>query len=152
MARHTQAHLTRTLKKNQPWGIRERTKSQMEYYMGAKLLEIGVEPKDAVYRWSLQVREGEEHWTYSAFWGDSKEQLLSGKQPLAGVELIDCARANAGQGIEVAAQLCGYGSNLDSFKEALRQAGEQMGLDIASLADLLGQKGIEVAPNTQSSL
>jgi hypothetical protein len=152
MAKHTQAHLTRTLQRNQPWGLKERTKSQMEYYMGAKLIEIGVEPKDAVYRWSLQVKDGEEHWTYSAFWGESKQQLLSGKQPLTGVELIDCARANAGQGVEVAAQLCGYGSNLDGFQEALQQAGEQMGLAIESLGDLLGQHGIEVAPDTPSSL
>jgi hypothetical protein len=152
MAKHTKAHLSRTLKRNQPWFLKERTKSQMEYYMGAKLLEIGIAPEAAIYRWSVEVKDQEEVWIYSAFWGESKEELLSGKQPLTGVELIDCARANAGQGRETAARLCGYGEDLESFQEALKQAGTQMGLEIESLRDLLDKSGIEVAPNTQSSL
>ena len=152
MAKHTQAHLTRTLNKNQPWDLKQRTKSQMEYYMGAKLLEIGVDPQSAIYRWSVEAKDGEEAWTYSAFWGESKEQLLSGKQPLTGVELIDCARANAERGVEIATQLCGYGQEIGRFQEALKQAGTKIGLDIKSLGDLLGTPGIEVAPDTPSSL
>lgn len=152
MANHTQAHLSRTVKKDQPWGLKEKTKSQMEYYMGAKLIEIGVEPQSALYRWSVDDRGSEEVWTYSAFWGESKDKLLSGEEPLTGAELIDCARANASQGLEVAAQSCGYGEEVGKFQEALRQAGERAGLEIRCLADLIGQSGIEVAPDTLSSL
>ncbi len=52
----------------------------MEYYMGAKLIEIGVDPKAAIYRWSLETKGNKEVWTYSAYWGDSKEQLLKQEQ------------------------------------------------------------------------
>ena len=76
MARHTQAHMSRTLEKNQPSGAKDMTKRQMEYYMGAKLLEIGVNPQSAIFRWSLETKGNNEVWTYSAYWGDSKEQLL----------------------------------------------------------------------------
>ncbi len=76
MAKHTQAHLTRTIEKNKPNSLKEMTKRQMEYYMGAKLLEIGVDPKSAIYRWSVESRGVNEAWTYSAYWGDSKDKLL----------------------------------------------------------------------------
>ena len=152
MVKSTQAHLTRTVKQDQPPALREKTKSQMEYYMGAKLIEIGVNPKSAIYRWSVETKDGEEIWTYRAFWGESKENLLSGEQPLVGAELIDCARANACQGIEVAAKLCGYGEDVSRFQEALKQAGQRMGLQIESLGDLIDRSGIEVAPETPSSL
>ncbi len=76
MAKHTQAHLTRTIEKNKPNSLKEMTKRQMEYYMGAKLLEIGVDPKSAIYRWSVENRGVNEAWTYSAYWGDSKDKLL----------------------------------------------------------------------------
>lgn len=52
------------------------TKRQMEYYMGAKLIEIGVDPQTATYRWSVEQRGIAEVWTYSAYWGDSKDKLL----------------------------------------------------------------------------
>lgn len=76
MAKHTQAHISRTIAKNQPSVLKDRTKNQMEYYMGAKLLEIGVNPKSAIYRWSMETQGSNEVWTYSAYWGDSKETLL----------------------------------------------------------------------------
>lgn len=76
MAKHTQAHLSRTIAKNKPSGVKDMTKRQMEYYMGAKLLEIGVDPKVAIYRWSCETRGSNEVWTYSAYWEDSKETLL----------------------------------------------------------------------------
>jgi hypothetical protein len=75
MAKHTQAHMTRTIEKSRPSGLKDMTKRQMEYYMGAKLIEIGVDPKLAVYRWSMENKGNSEVWTYSAYWGDSKEQL-----------------------------------------------------------------------------
>lgn len=80
MARHTQAHMSRTLRKSQPDVAKDMTKRQMEYYMGAKLLEIGVDPKSAIYRWSLETKGSNEVWTYSAYWRDSKEQLLKQEQ------------------------------------------------------------------------
>jgi hypothetical protein len=77
MARHTQAHLTRKIEKFRSPNSKDMTKSQMEYYMGAKLLEIGVDPKSAIYRWSMEVEGNNEVWTYSAYWGDSREKVLS---------------------------------------------------------------------------
>lgn len=77
MAKHTQAHLPRKVEKNLPQPLKDRTQQQMEYYMGAKLLEVGVNPKSAIYRWSVEEAGNRyERWTYSAYWGDSKETLL----------------------------------------------------------------------------
>ena len=79
--------------------------------------------------------------------------------PLTGVDLIDCARANAASGLETTAKLCGYGSSLSSFQEALKQAARQMGIKIESLSDLIsqppyfmGEQGIDMAPDTDFSL
>jgi hypothetical protein len=79
MAKHTQAHLTRTVDRNAPSGAKDLTKRQMEYYMGAKLIEIGVEPKSAIYRWSSEIKGTREVYTYSAYWGDSKQEQLQAK-------------------------------------------------------------------------
>ena len=49
MAKHTQAQITRTVDKNQPSEALEKIQNQMEYYMGAKLIEIRVDPKSAIY-------------------------------------------------------------------------------------------------------
>ena len=57
MAKHTQAHITRTINKKQPSAVLEKTQSQMEYYMGAKLIEIGVNPQSAIYRWSFSKKD-----------------------------------------------------------------------------------------------
>lgn len=143
MNKHTQAHLSRTLKKNQPPALKQQTLNQMQYYMGAKLIEIGIEPKSALYRWSVQSNDNEQICTISAFWGDSKEKLISGNFPLTGAELIDCARANASGGVEKAAMLCGYGADVSRFWEALKHTGEQMGLEIESLHKLIGKPGMK---------
>ena len=159
MAKHTQAHLTRTVNKNQPSKLLEQTKSQMKYYIGAKLIEMGIKPQSAIYRWSVSTQEEEHIWTLSAYWGEDKEKLLSGQLPLTGIDLIDCARANAASGLETTTKLCGYGEDINGFQAALKQAGLQMGLKIESLSDLLskkphtmGDKGVNVAPDTNSSL
>ncbi|HIK54861.1 MAG TPA: hypothetical protein IGS37_06845 [Synechococcales cyanobacterium M55_K2018_004] len=76
MARHTQAHMTRKIEKFRSSAAKDMTKKQMEYYMGAKLIEIGVDPQSAIYRWSMEVEGSNEVWTYSAYWGDSKERVL----------------------------------------------------------------------------
>lgn len=79
-------------------------------------------------------------------------------QPLHGAELIDCARANGKQGIEVAANLCGYGGDLTKFEQALSQACEQMGIEFHTFTDLLKTPedrralGLEVAPDTAANL
>lgn len=153
MSKPTHAHLTFTLKKNLAYAYKEQTKQQKVYYMGAKLLEIGVEPQDAVYRWSLQTNPTEEVWTYSAYWGESRVQLLSGHYPLTGTELIDCARANAPQGLTTTTQLCGYNEDTQAFQTALQEATQQAGLSLASLTDLIEPPaGISVAPDTASLL
>lgn len=77
MAKHTQAHLTRSVQKNASEAWKEMTRRKMEYYMGAKLLEIGVEPKSAIYRWSSEIKGSSEAITCSAYWGDSKATLLA---------------------------------------------------------------------------
>jgi hypothetical protein len=84
---------------------------------------------------------------------------MSASEPLKGLELVDCAKANAKQGISVAADLCGYSTDTDRFKQELEQACEQMGIKISELSDLitdqqtvLQQGGIEVAPDTPADL
>jgi hypothetical protein len=47
----------------------------MEYYMGAKLIEVGVDPKHTVYRWTSEIKGSQEEITVSAYWGESREKL-----------------------------------------------------------------------------
>ncbi len=76
MAKHTQAHISKTIPKSESALMRDRTLKQTEYYMGAKLLEIGVNPnKDVIYRWATADKGSSEEWTYSAYWGDSREKI-----------------------------------------------------------------------------
>jgi hypothetical protein len=84
---------------------------------------------------------------------------MSSPTPLEGIELIDCAKANAKQGIETAAELCGYSDDLNRFKQALQHACSQIGVEISELSDLVTDqyvvtlnKGIEVAPDTPADL
>ncbi|HEY9877189.1 MAG TPA: hypothetical protein V6D29_01975 [Leptolyngbyaceae cyanobacterium] len=79
MAKHTQAHMSRTVPKAQSEFIKQRTRSQMEYYMGAKLIEVGVNPKSAIYRWATEDKGSNEVWTYSAYWGESREKIEAGE-------------------------------------------------------------------------
>lgn len=80
MARPTQAHMSKTISRSKTEAFKEMTKNQMEYYMGAKLIEVGINPKSAIYRWSIETKGTNEVWTYSAYWGDSKEELLKKEQ------------------------------------------------------------------------
>jgi hypothetical protein len=84
---------------------------------------------------------------------------MAASEPLTGIELVDCAKANAGQGVTVAADLCGYGQNIPRFQQALQQACQQIGVEISSLSDLITDQqtvlqtgGIEVAPDTPNDL
>ena len=137
MPKSSQAHLDRKIDKNQSKEAKQKTLSQMHYYMGAKLIEVGIDPQQVLYRWSVEHQEDAQIFTYSAFWGESRRKLLSGEEPLTGEELINCARANASAGIENAARLCGYASDVTSFQSALKQASENLGLEIESLNKLM---------------
>lgn len=133
MPKPTQAHLDRILDKNQPLQLRQQTLSQMQYYMGAKLIEVGIEPTAVLYRWSVKNKGDKQICILSAFWGDSRERLLSGDEPLTGEELIDCAKANAFTGLETTAKLCGYASDVHGFQSQLKETAQELDIDIESL-------------------
>ncbi|AFY31095.1 hypothetical protein [Calothrix sp. PCC 7507] len=79
---------------------------------------------------------------------------------LHGTELVDCARANAKQGIETAAYQCGYGDDLNRFTGELKKACEQMNLQVKELSELITYQdmilelgtGEIIAPDTASEL
>lgn len=85
---------------------------------------------------------------------------MASPTPLQGIELVDCAKANAKQGLQVAAHQCGYGQDLDRFQQSLEQACQGIGVNIQELSDLITDQqavrraagGIEVAPDTPSEL
>lgn len=84
---------------------------------------------------------------------------MAASNRLQGLDLIDCAKANAKQGLEVTAQLCGYQTDLIGFQQQLQQACRQIGVEVSELSDLITdqptlslENGIEVAPNTASEL
>ena len=85
---------------------------------------------------------------------------MASPTPLQGTELVDCARANAKQGIETAALQCGYGGDLNTFAQQLKQACEQMNLQVKELSELITDQemllelggGEVVAPDTASEL
>jgi hypothetical protein len=82
------------------------------------------------------------------------------EEMLQGIELIDCAKANAKQGVEVAAALSGYENNEDLFIENLQAACQQIGVNVSELGDLITDQQIakenvrviEVAPDTAADL
>ena len=137
MTKPTHAHLTRSLGRTPTHQSRDQTKLQMKYYMIAKLEGIGVNPKSAVYEWSMEQTAQGETWTYSAYWGDSKDKRSRTPQPLTKTDLIICARANANRGIEATASLCGYGRDFERFLKALKEAGQHIGIQVDSLDDLI---------------
>ena len=84
---------------------------------------------------------------------------MASSEPLQGTDLIDCAKANAKQGIETAAMRCGYGQDLKSFEQHLKQACDRIGVSIQELGDLVTDQqivkergGLEIAPETPSDL
>ena len=78
--------------------------------------------------------------------------------PLHGTELVDCAQANAKQGISVAAQQCGYHDNIETFQRELTDALEHIGVKNKDFDDLLKtvvvrpEIGIKIAPDTSTEL
>ncbi len=85
---------------------------------------------------------------------------MAATEPLKGLELVDCAKANAKQGVETAAYLCGYQQDLNTFKQSLQQACQEMGVTFHELSDLITDQqtmlqmgeGEIVAPDTTSQL
>jgi hypothetical protein len=83
---------------------------------------------------------------------------MTSPTPLSGTELIDCAHANANQGIEVAAQQCGYTNDIVTFQRELTGALEHIGIKNKEFEDLIKpvnlepEPGIEVAPDTATEL
>ncbi len=142
MTKPNHTHLTRSLGRTPTPQSRDQTKLQMKYHMTAKLESIGVNPKSAVYEWSMEQTAQGETWThsaywYSAYWEDSKDKRSRTPQPLTKTDLIICARANANRGIEATASLCGYGRDLEGFLKALKQAGQHIGIKVDALDDLI---------------
>ena len=76
MAKSTQAHITKTVPKRYPEPYKARTRKQTEYYMGAKLLEVGVNPNKAIYRWTIQDAGPNEKWSHN-----SKDTIHSINRP-----------------------------------------------------------------------
>ncbi len=84
---------------------------------------------------------------------------MAATEPLKGIALVDCAKANATSGPETAARLCGYGTDISGFQSALSKAGEDMGITLDGLKDLVTDQfmvqrtqGIEVAPDSPQNL
>lgn len=79
---------------------------------------------------------------------------------LQGIELIDCAKANAKQGTAIAAERCGYDNNIGLFIENLTKACQQIGVNFSEIEDLITDqqiakeksKVVEVAPDTNTQL
>ncbi|MBD2385916.1 hypothetical protein [Cylindrospermum sp. FACHB-282] len=85
---------------------------------------------------------------------------MASPTPLYGTDLVDCARANAKQGIGTAAYQCGYGDDINTFSQELRQACEKMNLQVKELSELITDQdmilelgtGEIVAPITATQL
>jgi len=137
MPRPSQAHLERTINRQDPIEERQKTLNQMQYYMGAKLVEVRIDPQKVMYRWSVKDEGDLQTFTLSAFWGDSQKKLLSGENPLQGEELTNCAKANVSAGLKQAATLCGFGTDIDRFRSILQQTIQELELPEKSFQKLL---------------
>ncbi|MGR3277409.1 hypothetical protein ACSYAD_20120 [Acaryochloris marina NIES-2412] len=84
---------------------------------------------------------------------------MAASSPLTGIELINCAKANAKKGAKLAAQRCGYPEKTEEFIAAVQDACQSIGVEIDELRDLIVDQqkvmvlpGIEIAPESPSSL
>lgn len=78
---------------------------------------------------------------------------MTSPTPLHGIELLDCAQANAKSGLSTATQQCGYGNNILAFQNELQKAGREIGIQINSLNDLILEtkeidRGRDFAPDS----
>lgn len=88
-----------------------------------------------------------------------KLQFMASQNQLHGIELIDCAKANAKEGIETATKLCGYGENVNVFQAELKKACHEIGVEINELSDLITTQqslrqegGFDIAPESTTDL
>lgn len=137
MPKPTQAHLERTINRKDPIEDRQKTLNQMHYYMGAKLVEVRIDPQKVMYRWSVEDQGDLQIFTLSAFWGNSRQKILSGDNPLQGKELVNSAKANASAGVKQAASLCGFAANINNFRSSLKEAIQEMKLSEEPFQKLL---------------
>ncbi|NJL46175.1 MAG: hypothetical protein HC922_11650 [Leptolyngbyaceae cyanobacterium SM2_3_12] len=84
---------------------------------------------------------------------------MANTPPLQGIELVDCAKSCAKQGLHVAAAQCGYGDDTEQFLRHLREACQNLGIHVNSLEDLITEQqqveqqgGLEIAPDSPDSL
>lgn len=83
---------------------------------------------------------------------------MTSQVPLYGTDLIDCAQANANQGIKLAAQQCGYRDDITAFERELTVATAHIGVKINGFQDLIKitetrqEHGIEIAPDSDTKL
>jgi hypothetical protein len=84
---------------------------------------------------------------------------MAASKPLKDTELVDCATANAKQGIDTATHLCGYGQDTETFRAELKKACDRMGIHFEEMSDLITSQssvrsleGIEIAPDSASEL
>ncbi|MGF1512818.1 MAG: hypothetical protein ACFB5Z_03860 [Elainellaceae cyanobacterium] len=50
---------------------------------------------------------------------------------------MSCARANARRGATAAAKSCGYGEDVSQFESALKEACDDMGVDVATFSEVV---------------
>ena len=81
------------------------------------------------------------------------------QKPLQGTELIECTQASALLGFKTVLEQCGYGTDVESFRENFQQACTQMGIDVHKLYEILLTQevvgkfgGVEIYPSSESSL
>ena len=84
---------------------------------------------------------------------------MSVQKPLQGTELIECTQASAKLGLKTVVEQCGYGTDVESFRENLKQASAQMGIDVHKLYEIITTqeavgkfRGVEIYPSSESSL
>lgn len=80
---------------------------------------------------------------------------MASAKPLRATELIDCAKANAKEEIQVVSERCGYGRDIAAFERELKKACDYIGVKIESFEDFRDDtrnhskdKDIEIAPET----
>jgi len=85
-------------------------------------------------------------------------KCMAASQPLTGLELLDCAKSNAEQGVAIAAHQCGYGNDIDGFVQSLQRTCQDIGVEIESLGDLITQpprqegRGVDISPDSTNIL
>lgn len=83
---------------------------------------------------------------------------MASPTPLRDNELIDCAKANANDNIEVVSVRCGYGDDTATFESELIKACSSIGVKIDSFQDLREDEpdneveGVEIGPDSPSDL